>query len=65
MTPKSFRDTLERQGLTQIALAKLVHTHEQTVSRWANGVHPVPGGVRAFLELRQQKRKTHEEEVES
>ena len=63
MTPTEFRDTLKRQGLTQVALAKLVYTHEQRVSCWANGVNKIPGGVVAFLELREGPTLTHAEIV--
>ena len=54
MTPDQFRKALERQGLSQAKLARLCHTSIYTVSRWACGVHPVPGGVRVFLRLREQ-----------
>ena len=53
MTPTEFRETLKRQGLTQAALARLVYTTPPMVCQYAAGFHKVPGGVRAFLELRE------------
>ena len=56
MTPADFRKALARQGLSQAELARLVYTSDKMVSRWANGVHRIPGGVIAFLELRERLR---------
>ena len=53
MTPTEFRETLARQGLTQAKLASLVYTTPPMVCQYAAGFHKVPGGVRAFLELRE------------
>ena len=53
MTPAQFRETLARQGLTQAKLASLVYTTPPMVCQYAAGFHKVPGGVRAFLELRE------------
>ena len=53
MTPTEFRASLKRQGLTQVKFRHLVYASESMVSRWANGAHRVPGGVQAFLELRE------------
>ncbi len=53
MTPAEFREALKRQGLTQGELARLTHSSRSMVNRWYNGVHRVPGGVVAFLELRE------------
>ncbi len=51
MTPDQLTATLRRLGLSQAALGRLLGSHEEMVSRWANGVHRVPAGVVAFLKL--------------
>ena len=53
MTPTELRESLKRQGLSQGKLGRLVYASESMVSRWANGTHRVPGGVQAFLGLRE------------
>lgn len=53
MTPAEFRKALKRQGLTQGELARLTYSSREVVNRWYNGVHKVPGGVQAFLEIRE------------
>ena len=52
MTPTEFREALKRQRLTQAGLARLVYTTPPMVCQYASGYHKVPGGLRAFLELR-------------
>ncbi len=63
MTPAELKETMKRQGLTQGELARLTHSSRSMVNRWYNGVHRVPGGVIAFLELREGPTLTHAEIV--
>ena len=53
MTPAELRESMTRQNLSTQDLARLVYVENSAVSRWRMGVHKVPGGVQAFLELRE------------
>ena len=52
MTPADLQDSMTRQGLSARDIARLVYSSRSMVHRWVKGVHKVPGGVQAFLELR-------------
>ncbi|KKL67704.1 hypothetical protein LCGC14_2132280, partial [marine sediment metagenome] len=53
MTANQLRKSMKRQGLSTQELAWLVHVRVEAVSRWRTGLHKVPGGVQAFLKLRE------------
>ena len=44
---------MTRQRLSISELARLVDSSISMVYRWRKGVHKVPGGVQAFLEIRE------------
>jgi DNA-binding transcriptional regulator YiaG len=45
MTPDELKATLERLGLTQTALARLLGISDRTVRRWCQGASDVPQGA--------------------
>ena len=47
----SLKNTLQRLGLKQIELARLIDVSPRTVSLWATGDAPLPGPVAAYLRL--------------
>ena len=53
MTPHEFRKHLDRLGLTQAALARLVKVDVRTVKRWASSADPyeIPRAVEILLPL--------------
>lgn len=53
MARQSLKDALERLGLRQAELARLLDVSPRTVSVWATGDMPVPGPVAAYLGLLQ------------
>lgn len=50
MTPTRFRKHLERLGLTHAAFAAVVRVDRATVTKWANGTHPIPYLVQEKIE---------------
>lgn len=50
MTPDELRTQLERLGLTQGGVARLLDVDPRTVRRWAAGVVPIPKPVNMLLE---------------
>jgi hypothetical protein len=46
-----FRSTLEKLGLSQALLARLLEVTPRAVSIWLSGARPVPGPVEAYLRL--------------
>jgi transcriptional regulator with XRE-family HTH domain len=48
---QSLKDVLERLGLRQAELAKLLDVSARTVSLWATGETPLPGPVAAYLRV--------------
>lgn len=51
MSASSLKATLERLGLRQTELAKLIDVSPRTVSLWATGGAPLPGPVEAYLRV--------------
>lgn len=54
MAEQSLRDVLDRLGIRQAELARLLDVSARTVSLWATGDTPLPGPVAAYLRLMQQ-----------
>jgi transcriptional regulator with XRE-family HTH domain len=50
---QSLKDVLERLGLKQAELAKLLDVSARTVSLWATGETPLPGPAAAYLRVLQ------------
>jgi transcriptional regulator with XRE-family HTH domain len=53
MSGSSLKETLERLGLRQTELAKLIDVSPRTVSLWATGDTSLPGPVAAYLRVLQ------------
>lgn len=53
MSSLSLKETLERLGLRQAELARLIDVSPRTVSLWATGESAVPGPVAAYLRVLQ------------
>ena len=53
MTPPSLKEQLERLGLKQAELARLIDVSPRTVSLWATGESSLPGPVAAYLRVLQ------------
>lgn len=51
MTPQQFRSTLDRLGLSQLGVGRLLGTGERTPRRWASGESEIPTHVAALLRL--------------
>lgn len=51
MTAFDFRAAVKALGTTQGKLAVKLGVQRNAVSAWATGARPVPGPVRAYLEL--------------
>ncbi|MCB1504183.1 MAG: helix-turn-helix domain-containing protein [Hyphomicrobiaceae bacterium] len=51
MTNVNLRDALERLGLKQVELARLLDVSARTVSLWATGEGSLPGPVAAYLRV--------------
>jgi DNA-binding transcriptional regulator YiaG len=51
MTPDEFRQALERLGLTQVGLSRLIGVEQRTARRWASGATPIPPSIAAMLRL--------------
>lgn len=56
MTPDDFRATLERLGLTQVGLARLVGSGERSARRWAE--QGAPEAVAIILRLLEARKIT-------
>lgn len=54
MAKQRLKDILDRLGLRQAELAKLLDVSTRTVSLWATGASPLPGPVAAYLGLLQR-----------
>lgn len=52
---QSLRDVLDRLGLRQVELARLLDVSPRTVSLWATGETAVPGPVAAYLRVVQAR----------
>jgi transcriptional regulator with XRE-family HTH domain len=53
MFSRSLKDVLDRLGLRQTELARLIEVSPRTVSLWATGETAVPGPVAAYLRVLQ------------
>lgn len=51
MTPKQYRNAINRLGLSQVAAAHLLGVNPRTSRHWANDTSP-PDSVRQVLQLR-------------
>ena len=51
MTPSEFRAAIERMGMDQRQAAGWLRVTEGAVSRWVNGLRPIPGPVVVLIEL--------------
>lgn len=51
MTPKQFRTALDRLGISQVGLARLLKMGPRSARRWASGEAAVPTAVEALLVL--------------
>jgi len=49
MTNQELKQIRLSMGLKQSELAKLLHVHEMTISRWERGVGNIPGGMAELL----------------
>jgi transcriptional regulator with XRE-family HTH domain len=53
MSGQSLKDVLQRLGIRQAELARLLDVSPRTVSLWATGDAPLPGPVAAYLRVLQ------------
>ncbi len=51
MTPKQYREALDRVGLSQVGAAHFFFVNQRTSRRWASGEQPVPRTIEIILWL--------------
>lgn len=51
MTPNTFRELLDRLGLSQVGAASLFGVNDRTARRWASGEQDIPQAVALALML--------------
>ena len=59
LTPQAFTDALEALGWKQSDFSRRTGLTQQTPSRWANGVTPIPLWVGEYLGLLQEVQRLH------
>ncbi|CAL63133.1 Conserved hypothetical protein, putative lambda repressor-like protein [Herminiimonas arsenicoxydans] len=54
MTPEEFDAALKQLGWKPADFCRLADVHRNTVSRWVNGLVPIPGWAKRFLAMAQE-----------
>ena len=54
MTPEEFEAALKSLGWKQSDFCRMADVDKNTPSRWMNGITPIPGWARKFLEMAQE-----------